>query len=81
MAGAVKEVVMSAELEPEVKAVENEEDNGRSAGQEEDRAFRVFAIARIEDVVKLQERRCVSSTEIDQYRKIEDLWGWEERKQ
>lgn len=48
---AVEEVVVGTELEPEVEAVE-EEDDGNTAGEEEDGAFLIFVGG--DDVVELR---------------------------
>jgi len=50
---AVEEVVVGTELEPEVEAVEEEEDDGSTAGEEEDGAFLIF-VRGVDDVVELR---------------------------
>jgi hypothetical protein len=54
--GAVEEVVVGAQLEPEVHDVEDEQDDGGAAG-EEDGAGLVILGASVEDVVKLEARK------------------------
>lgn len=57
MVTAVEEVVVGTDLEEEVEDVEDQEDDGRAAGEEEDRVGRVgldSLLLAVEDVVELR---------------------------